>query len=82
MQTLTKESKTERLYRWCMEKKLFNTNHIREWEATQPDFGSARERVREFVQQNKGIRRIDHEESILRGLNKPGAARIRWYEVE
>ena len=41
---------------------------------------SADRRVREWAEEGKKIRRLDHEEIMFRGLRKKGQAHLAWYE--
>jgi hypothetical protein len=75
----TKIDKKELLYFWCLTHSgPFSTNHVREW-GRDYHMSSADVRVRELVRDGK-LRKIPHNEAVLRGLIKKGYAPVAWYE--
>lgn len=73
-----KRNKKEELLKWCRQQRLFSSVDVYKYGMNY--YKSAERRVREFVEEGF-VRRLPDEEAILKGLNRPGFARIAWYEL-
>lgn len=71
-------TKTHSLLMWCKMKGIFSYVDVQHWKE-QNFYLRADRTIRDFV--SKGlIRRIPDEESVLRGLRKPGNANLAFFE--
>lgn len=72
-------TKEQELLEWCREKKLFSYVDVISWKES-GYYIRAERTIRDFVSQGY-LRRLPHQESILRGLIKKGRAALAWFEI-
>jgi len=74
-------TKVDELYRWCLSMEEFSSVDIRRW-GLEHYYISADRVVRSLVERGF-LRKIPHEEVILRGLTKYSPkSKIAWYSSE
>lgn len=71
----------EALMDWCNKKQLFSSVEITRY-GLDNFYKRAERTIRDFAADPKNpVRRISQSDCLRRGLNKPGASPIAWWEV-